>query len=453
MKARWQHWWSRTMAAQLILVLFGGMIAYQIASLIVLGRGDVIHPLSRRHVTSQAADIWRLAGAQLQATLGAAHVSAVLAALDKPGTRFRVEQASDIVPHALHDGEEQGLHARVLAATGLPAEAVRVSFEPAADEDQPARLAISMRLADGLWLNSAQQPLTKFPWWRSNRFSLPMTTLLVLLLGFAFVHGTLRAIRTLSRVAERVGRGEKVAPLPLTGPREARELTASFDSMRERLVRHVEDQAQMLGTITHDLRTLIASLRLRAELVDDPDLRAAMQRTLIDMGRMVEQSLRLANDNAQAEGTTETDLASLLRDIAADQVALGNDVAVHAPAQQAMPYRCRPHGIRRALTNVIENAVRYGSRARIRLEHARRDDGEDVKEGEVLRIVIDDDGPGIVPAQLDNVFKPFFRLDRAPGGTGLGLTIARSCIEAHGGRLQLNNRGGRGLRAVAILPL
>lgn len=452
MKARWQHWWSRTMAAQLILVLFGGMIAYQVASLIVLGRGDVIHPLSRRFVTTQAADMWRLAGAQLQATPGAAQASSVLAALDKPGTRFRVAAASDIAPHTPHDGEERGLHARVLAATGLPADAVRVSFERAESDDQEARLAISIRLADGHWMNSAQQPLTKFPWWRSNRFSLPMTTLLVLLLGFAFVHGTLRAIRTLSRVAERVGRGEKVEPLQLTGPREARELTASFDSMRQRLARDIEDQAHMLGTITHDLRTLIASLRLRAELVDDPDLRAAMQRTLIDMGRMVEQSLRLANDEAQAEGTTETDLASLLRDIAADQVALGNDVAVHAPAQQAMPYRCRPLGIRRALTNVIENAVRYGSRARIRLEHARRDD-EEGERGEVLRIVIDDDGPGIVPAQLDNVFKPFFRLDRAPGGTGLGLTIARSCIEAHGGRLQLNNRDGRGLRAVAILPL
>lgn len=448
MTAYWQHWWSRTMAAQLILVLFGAMIAYQVASLIVLGRGDVIHPVSRRHVIAQAVDMWRLAGAQLQAVPGAAQASQLLAALDRPGTHVRVAAASNIEPHQALPGEEANLHASLLARTGLAADAVRVRFEPAEGDDQQARLAISMRLADGHWMNSAQQPMTKFPWWRSNRFSLPMTTLLVLALGFAFVHGTLRAIRKLARVAERVGRGEQVAPLPLSGPRETRELTASFDAMRQRLARHIEDQAQLIGTITHDLRTLIATLRLRAELVDDADLRTAMQRTLVDMEQMVEQSLRMASDEAHAEVTIETDLAGLLRDIAAEQGALGQDVRLHATAPASVPYRCRPLGLRRALTNLVENAVRYGSRARIGIEHARAEAGG----GAVLRIVIDDDGPGIAPAQLDNVFKPFFRLDRASGGTGLGLTIARSCVEAHGGSLQLHNRGGSGLRAVALLP-
>lgn len=447
MTARWQRWWARAMKAKLIWILFGGLIVYQIVALALISSGDSIHALSRRQVLAQTLTSWRVANALLQNGGSAEQASRLLPAMNEKATQYRVDAQSAVGVHSMNK-EESSLHADLRRGTGLAPEAVHVSLVIDTSDRTRARLGISLALPDGHWVNTVQEPMMNGPWWRSRKYSSPIMSLVVLAIGILFVQGTMRAIRDLSRNAERASRGEQVQPLPLTGPAEARELTASFNAMRQRMARHVEEQAQMLGFITHDLRTLIASLRLRAELVDDDALRHAMQRTLKDMGQMVEESLRLAGDDARSEPTTDTDLASLLREIAADQAALGREVELQLPdGAQAVPYRCRQLGIRRALINLIDNAVRYGCRARISCE-AAGDEGEPS-----LRIVIDDDGPGIAPAQMENVFKPFFRLGREPGGAGLGLTIARSCIEAHGGRLLLNNRAHQGLRAIAILPV
>lgn len=429
------------MKAKLIWILFGGLIIYQIVALALISSGESIHALSRRQVLAQTLTSWRVADALLQHGGSASQAAQLLPAMNEKNTRYRLDDHSAVAVHNMNK-EESTLHTDLQRATGLRPESVRVRLAIDPAERTRADLNIAMALPDGHWVNTLQQPMMNGPWWRSRKYSSPIMSLVVLTIGILFVQGTMRAIRELSRNAERASRGEEVQPLPLTGPAEARELTASFNAMRQRMARHVEEQAQMLGFITHDLRTLIASLRLRAELVDDDELRNAMQRTLKDMGQMVEESLRLAGDDARSEPTTETDLAGLLHEIAADQTALGREVAVQL-ATPAVPYRCRQLGIRRALSNLVDNAVRYGRRARIQCEHT----------GEGLRIIIDDDGPGIAPGQMENVFKPFFRLAHEPGGAGLGLTIARSCIEAHGGSLLLRNRAGQGLSAIAILPV
>lgn len=439
------------MAGQLVGLLFCGLLAaHLIALLATAGNsgGDTLHRMSRRYVLENVTSAYRLALVQRDAASG----NAMLAALDSETSRHRIGPRSGFAATAMDD-EEQSLQAALQRALRLPAEAVRVALAAPDDGEAPV-LAIALRLPGG-WFNSTQRPLANTQWWwKPLRFSIPVSTLPVLVIGIVFVRRIVRPIKALSDGAECVSRGE-YRPLPLSGPREAREVTASFNLMQERLTRYLEEHKRMLASISHDLRSMVTSLRLRAELVDDDDVRTGMQRTLRDMASMIEETLRFSKDDACDEPTICVDIGAMAGEIAADQAAQGRDVALIAAlaggAAPRLPCRCRPLAIRRALTNLADNAVRYGGSARIHVTRARIDGSRDA-----IRITVDDQGPGIPAAQLGDVFKPFYRLDqsRQPelGGVGLGLAIARSCIEAHGGSITLSNLPAGGLRATILLP-
>jgi len=200
----------------------------------------------------------------------------------------------------------------------------------------------------------------------------------------------------------------------------------------------------MLAAIGHDLRTPITSLKPRAELPDDEEARTKMLATLDDMERMSEATLAFAREDAAAEPARTVDLDALIGSLTDDLAEMGKDVTFAEGKRIA--YSCRPTALRRALGNLVDNAVRYGERARVALEAT--------PAGPV--ITIDDDGPGIPAAQIAEVFKPFVRLERSrsrdTGGSGLGLSIARSIVLSHGGELTLANRDGGGLRATVRLP-
>ncbi len=253
-----------------------------------------------------------------------------------------------------------------------------------------------------------------------------------------------RPLTALSLAAERLGRGESVDPLPETGPREIRQSTAAFNQMQERLSRFIRDRTTLLAAISHDLRTPITSLRLRAELVDDPETREKLLDTLEEMQRMTEATLAFAREEASEEATRPVDLAALVESLCADFADMGKPVTFSGAGKT--PYACRPTGLKRALRNLIENAFTYGERAGVSLESA--------PEGH--RIRIEDDGPGIPEAEIEKVFAPFVRLEesrsRETGGIGLGLAIARSIVRAHGGELTLENSPEGGLRASVFLP-
>jgi signal transduction histidine kinase len=221
-------------------------------------------------------------------------------------------------------------------------------------------------------------------------------------------------------------------------------MTAAFNRMQERSRAYVADRTRMLAAISHDLRTPIASLWLRAEMVEDGELRTAMVRTISDMGRMVDATLAFARDDALAQDSGPLDLAEMVQALADDHRVLGWDVAVVSPTD--LPFHGRPVALRRAIDNLVENAVRYGGRARITLG----------RSGDGIRVLIDDDGPGIPPDRIEEMFAPFARLEGSrnadTGGTGLGLAIARSAIRARGGDVALVNRAGGGLRAEVKLP-
>ena len=241
-----------------------------------------------------------------------------------------------------------------------------------------------------------------------------------------------RPMAELAAAAERLGRGETVPAIAEHGPLDIRQTMRAFNRMRGRLQRFVQDRTRMLAAISHDLRTPITTLRLRAEFVDDEETRAKILETLDEMQRMIEATLAFAREEAAAEDTRTVDLAALVESVAADLADLGQEVAFSGP--ERLPYACRPIGLKRAVRNLIENAVAYGERARVTLEPA----------AVAVRIVIEDDGPGIPEADFERVFAPFVRLEesrsRETGGIGLGMAIARSIVRGHGGDIELANR-------------
>ena len=439
--------WPDTMAGQLIGLLLCGLLGAHLFAVLLSSKGDGgIHTLSRRQVIDNTVVAWRLAQQH--------DANTALAAFDSPTVRFRRADAQPAMPPASSDAVAQREVATIDHALRgqltLPPDAVRIGWRSTHLEAAEPELALALRLPDGAWLDGMQRPTVDRQWWRPLRFSVPVSTLPVLVIVIIFVRRILRP--ALAHAADRVSRGEYGAPLALAGPREARELTEAFNVMQARLTRYLDDQRQMLASINHDLRSLVTTLRLRAELIDDEALRTAMQRTLCDMAAMIEETLRFARDDAVDEPSADLDLGALLRELVADQQALGRDVALLDAKAPALSCRCRPLALKRALNNLVENAVRYGGGARIRYGRTRP-----AGKHPHLAIAIEDDGPGIAPAQLENVFKPFYRLDAArhpeTGGVGLGLAIARSCVEAHGGKLVLENREGQGLRALVTLPV
>jgi signal transduction histidine kinase len=214
--------------------------------------------------------------------------------------------------------------------------------------------------------------------------------------------------------------------------------------MRKRLDRYIRDRTAMLAAIAHDLRTPITSLRLRAEFIEDEEAKAKILETLAEMQAMAEAVLAFARGDAESEETRATDIAALVESIVDDVAESGRD-ATFADSPPVVR-RCRPFALRRAIANLIDNATFYGGRARARVE----------TDKDEVRIIVDDDGPGVPASDLERVFDPFVRLEgsrsRETGGAGLGLAISRGILRAHGGDVTLQNRPGGGLRAIATLP-
>ncbi|NRG19461.1 HAMP domain-containing protein [Rhizobiales bacterium] len=306
-------------------------------------------------------------------------------------------------------------------------------------------LNASVELAGGQWLNLA------------GGFRLPRRSFLpvlasigVMALAIVFavaltVRRLTRPLRDLAGAADRLGRGEDVERLPETGPSEVRGTVAAFNVMQERLTRFVKDRTKMLAAISHDLRTPITSLRIRAEFIEDEENRERIVATLDEMQRMTEATLAFARDEAASEPPAKVDLGEYLDAMAEDYRDMGADVAFDPPAGRVV-LTCRPDSLRRALRNLVDNAVRYGGKARISLSAG----------DQAAVIVISDEGPGIPADKLKDVFEPFVRLEESrseeTGGIGLGLSIARSIVHAHGGTLELENGEERGLKARVVLP-
>lgn len=265
------------------------------------------------------------------------------------------------------------------------------------------------------------------------------------LVSIFVVRGLTRPLRDLSAAADRVGRDAGTIRIAEEGPAEIRQAARAFNGMQERIRRLVEDRTQALAAVSHDLRTPITRLRLVAGFLEDTEARDRIDANLDEMAAMVEAILAYFGEGRDTEEPRTADLATLLQTICDAAADAGEDVTYEGPNSLALPLRTV--GMRRALSNLIGNATAYGGCARVTLRsHPAH-----------VEIEVTDEGPGIPDAQLEEVFEPFRRLEdsrnRATGGVGLGLTIARRAVEAEGGSLRLMNRPAGGLSALISLPL
>jgi signal transduction histidine kinase len=252
-------------------------------------------------------------------------------------------------------------------------------------------------------------------------------------------------LTSLSAAAEMLGNDLNAPPLPEIGTVEMRQASRAFNTMQARLRSLVENRTRMLAAISHDLRTPLTLLRLRAEHVEDAPEREKMLATIAEMDSMIAATLEFARDEAMAEPRRRTDLTALLASVVDDMAETGLPVAMKAT--QPILCECQPAALKRALSNLLGNAVKYGKRARATIGSTPQ----------AVEITIDDDGPGIPEDELARVFQPFYRVEgsrnRETGGIGLGLAIAMSIVQAHRGKLTLSNRPEGGLRARVTLPI
>ena len=310
---------------------------------------------------------------------------------------------------------------------------------------------IGFHLGNGAWLNMDISLPTPRPW-QSGNFLMAFLLMTVVAAGLSVwaVRRMIAPVGTLAAAAEALGRDVNAPALDQNGPTELAAAAAAFNTMALRIRRFVQDRTFMLTAIGHDLRTPITRLRLRAEFVDDDDLRARMLSDLDELQAMVSATLAVGRDITADEPATRVDLVALLRTLLDELSDIFPDRAEHLSyaGPDSLPIHARPLALKRAIVNLVQNALNYGGLARVRL---------DPPVNGLLTLLVDDDGPGIPEERLEDVFQAFLRLEasrnRETGGTGLGLTIARNILRAHGGDVVLENRPEGGLRAVVSLPV
>lgn len=312
--------------------------------------------------------------------------------------------------------------------------------------DEPGnRMALAVGLADGT------DVLVRLQLEMPPPAPLPLLAPLVFLVAISmalFVWAALRIVAPLSRFSaavDKFGLTGQGGALPEEGPAEIRRATGAFNRMRQRILRLIEDRTQMMMAISHDLRTPLTRLRLRAEDVGDPDLRRGMLHDIELMESSISDAVSNLRDVTAQEARQRVDLPSLLETICGEFADAG--FSVEYEGLQNLDACLRLRAVTRAVTNLVQNATKYAPRIMVRLC---------VHEPATAQIDVEDDGPGIPDAEKEAVLKPFYRLDPArqqPGGFGLGLAIAAEVARDHGGTLTLHDRVPHGLCARLSLPL
>jgi signal transduction histidine kinase len=366
---------------------------------------------------------------------------ALLAAASAGLPQFQLGLASASV--TLHEDHRTGPDARHLGRALGPAFTVN-SLHP--DGPQPAGTAmVAVRLRDRSFV-IASLPRPAAPPAGPLMATIAFLAICAVLLGGWAVFALTKPLRRIATAVESYGPGQETPPLAETGPREIRTVARAFNRMQERISRLLDDRTRALAAVSHDLRTPITRLRLRAETIPDPGERARTIADLDQMAALVQSALVHLRDGRSDEAPAVVDLASLVQTVADHQADLGREVPVVVAERLAV--RGRPLELERAVANLADNASRYGRDPTIAV---RRDGG-------AALIEIIDKGPGIARERRTELLEPFVRGDAARtmndhDGFGLGLTIARTIAEAHGGALELDDGADGAFVARLRLPL
>jgi signal transduction histidine kinase len=383
----------------------------------------------------------------------------VLAAAQLPQVRLRLLDAA--APNLGNRGEPdaEAMRHRIEAALTVPRPVIVADrYRPADEKAGPAggRIEngtwIEASLANGQWLLvvcnldppppsdpvAAEFSDVSFASW------LIFSLVLAMLLSVVAARRLVKPLSELSAAVDHLGASGDDPPIPPSGPREIEGMVGAFNRMRERLRRFNEDRTRMMAAMSHDLRTPLTRLRMRVEMAEGLEDQQKMLDELDMMNGMVESILSFTRDDAKQEPRSLVDLSALVEGICEDAADAGEKVTFSGPRDVTIS--CRPTAVRRAVSNLVDNAVKYGGKAEVTL----------VPETGRVMITVEDEGPGIPRSEREKVFEPFYRIgsarDPSTGGVGLGLSVTRSIIWEHGGDIVLATRKGGGLLVRVELP-
>lgn len=318
----------------------------------------------------------------------------------------------------------------------------------------PKRVKISIKLTPDFWMNvEHKETEISTDWIAPLLLTMVIMMVLIVIIVSWVVRQLTKPLAALAIAAHDLGHGKQVAEIEETGALDVRRVTRSFNQMNKKVTRFVSDRTQMLAAISHDLRTPITSLRLRAEYIKDEELRNKMIPIIEEMREMTESSLQFSKDSATVEKTVNVDLTSLLETLTADYIDMSQPVELASFGnypKTTLPLRLQ--SMKRALRNLIDNGLKYGKSVEL--------DFTIKKDTKTIEIFIRDNGPGIDEKEFEQVFEPFYRIEKSrskdTGGVGLGMSIAKGVIHAHGGEIELKNllKGNQttGLEVKIILP-
>jgi signal transduction histidine kinase len=456
----------QSLFGRLVLVLLGGLLLAQLATTYINAaeRDRLLYRAGGMRLAQQISDIVKLLETlpppERRRVVAVFNAPPLAVSLDRPPLRddaaagesdFRRSMFATVLRYALGEG------AKIVIASAPGGATLERPGPPHMRMMQPrgpggpgafagaAFFVVQIALRDGTLVTfdshvSPQEAAA--PW----RLGLTLLVLLgtVIVLSLVAVRWITRPLSVLAGAAQDLGENINRPPLAETGPVEVRRAARAFNTMQERLARFIADRTRILTAMSHDLKTPITRMRLRAEALEDDALRGRFVHDLQEMEAMVTQTLEFMRDTSAAEPVQRVDLNALLAGLRGDYADMGTTIVIEGEALQPLP--ARPVALRRCLANLLDNAIRYGGGATVRIADGARQI--------VLRVL--DDGPGMTEEELAKAFEPFYRGEtsrsRETGGTGLGLGIARNVARAHGGELVLRNRAPRGLEAVLTLP-
>jgi signal transduction histidine kinase len=438
--------WPRSLIGQLVLAVAAMLFVAQGINFVMLARGQKQQTLA--HGGGMA--VARIIDAIDRDRRGRIDDGAARGRHDRVQKLLITDGPPPLIPGSVPLADLSAYVADLLSEGGVKASEVSAWAMPLRPRAQkasyPGRVVVVSARVDGRYFTVRSRiPATGG---RLQGFLLWQTLSLYLLLLVPIILIAWRVaapLRELTRAVRANPAARDLPPIDEAGPSDVRDLIAAFNAYRARIGTMLADKDRMLGAVGHDLRTPLASLRVRVEQVDDGRLREKMIASIEEMTAMLADILALARSGSGTEAPEAIALPLLLRELTADYGEQGKDVAAGALAEAAV--RARPMLLRRAMRNLIDNALAYGVRARLSV----------VREGDHARIIVSDDGPGLTDEQIRTLVEPFARgeqsRNRATGGAGLGLSIAREIAAGEGGELVLANRPGGGLDAAIVLPV
>jgi signal transduction histidine kinase len=449
------RFWPRTLPVQLVLVVAGAVAVSNIAVALYYYKNSEQH--AREFINERMVD---------RAAAVAATVSrvppplrlVVMRTMSAANWRFR--EVKDAYDHHPMTGEEQALAKRLMDALPdghprkgqvivhlyQPIKVIPPSLRPV-NSTTPGASNYAIQTLVPIGDQSAVSGVLLWPTpdWPVEIMVAAASAVILASVGAAFMaRRVVRPLSELTEAASAVATSGDAPHVNEDGPEDVRNAAAAFNTMAEKVTRTLESQRHLLSAVGHDLRTPLTAMRINLEFIEDDELRERLLRNLDELQALTEQVLAAARGTG-GEIKRNVDLSALVESLCTDLDELGEPVSWqgHGPA----PIACRPNEIRRALRNLVENAVAYGQRADVCIT--------DTVDG--YEITVEDEGPGIPESDQQRVFEPFVRLEGSrnedTGGTGLGLTLVKAIAEGHGGEVTLENRAEGGLRVRMHLPL